>query len=308
MSLFMVAGFFSCKKTSGPAVENPYNNQTNNGGNNKDTTNKNVSASSIEGLHRDIFKPTCSNSGCHDGTFEPDFRTVQSTYYSLVNQKPIKNDPGGTFNARVLPGNSSASILVYRMTNDLGGNSGIMPLVLDPGSNYNNKKAEHIANIEKWINDGATDIDGNSPTVVDFPPQILGVQVLQSNSALPRGGKYEPIIGSANTNVELWFSLADDKKTQSQLSNMTINWSTNPNEYDPMNEKNMSIGTTKNMPGLYASSIPYEWFYSFSTAGYKSGDVIWFRITCSDGSNTNYQLPNENSMFFLKKYFAIKIP
>jgi hypothetical protein len=28
---------------------------------------------SIMGLHANVFRPTCANSGCHDGTFEPDF-------------------------------------------------------------------------------------------------------------------------------------------------------------------------------------------------------------------------------------------
>ena len=31
-------------------------------------------------LHQQVFAPTCANSGCHDGTFEPDFRTVGSSW------------------------------------------------------------------------------------------------------------------------------------------------------------------------------------------------------------------------------------
>lgn len=52
----------------------------------KDTWNYNT----IQGLHAGLFKPTCANSGCHDGNFEPDFRTVESSYYSLVQQPVIK--------------------------------------------------------------------------------------------------------------------------------------------------------------------------------------------------------------------------
>ena len=36
--------------------------------------------------------PTCANSGCHDGTFEPDFRTVGSSWNTLVNHPVIAND------------------------------------------------------------------------------------------------------------------------------------------------------------------------------------------------------------------------
>jgi hypothetical protein len=61
------------------------------------------------------------------------------------------------------------------------------------------------------------------------------------------------------------------------------------------------------MAGLYSASSEYAWYYSFSGAGLKKDDVIWFRISMNDGKNSNYQLPNENSMFFLKKYFAVKV-
>ncbi|MEM6347295.1 MAG: hypothetical protein AAF927_25620, partial [Bacteroidota bacterium] len=43
-------------------------------------------SSSIVGLHKFIFSQSCAVPGCHDGAFEPDFRTVQSTYSTLVFQ------------------------------------------------------------------------------------------------------------------------------------------------------------------------------------------------------------------------------
>ncbi|MEY4003773.1 MAG: hypothetical protein RIT07_1815, partial [Bacteroidota bacterium] len=131
LAILLVFGI-ACKK-EGSSIDNPYGKPIKI---NRDTTTSRDSAAdatSIQGLHRDLFAPTCANSGCHDGTFEPDFRTVESSFASLVNVKPIKNDQAGTFNARVLPGNADASILIYRMTVDLGGNSGIMPLALEPG-------------------------------------------------------------------------------------------------------------------------------------------------------------------------------
>lgn len=304
-SFAISVALLSCTKNDNTGIDNPYSNVT---VKKPDTTaNLQVSATSIQGLHRDLFKPTCSNSGCHDGTFEPDFRTVQSTYNTLVHIKPIKNDSAGTFQARVIPGNADASILVYRMTTDLGGNSGIMPIVLDPKSEYPAHKAMHIQNVKTWINNGALDFNGNPPPTIDYPPQILGLTGLIGGSPVARGGKYEPMLVSAGGNVELWFSLTDDKVAQNALTGMKINWSTDPSVYDKANEKSMSQGVTKNMTGLYGSSTAYSWYYSFSTAGLKSNDVIWFQITCNDGVNANYQIPNANSMFFLKKYFAIKI-
>lgn len=303
----IIASVPACKKTAGDPIDNPYSKIDTSNQSGGTDHNKVPDPASIEGLHKNIFKPTCANSGCHDGTFEPDFRTVQSTYASLVNQKPIKNDQAGTFNARVLPGNADASILIYRMTQDLGGNSGIMPLVLDPGSDYPSKKDQHIQNIRKWINDGAKDFDGKSAQTVDFPPTLLGVQGLVNNNPVPRGGKYEAMYMAPGANIELWFSLADDILSQSDLSNMKINWSTDPTQYDPLKAKNLLKGSPKSLPGLYAGSSDYLWYYSFPTAGLQKDDVIWFQITMSDGQNVGYTLPNVNSMFFLKKYFALQI-
>ncbi|MEO1451605.1 MAG: hypothetical protein AAFV07_18895, partial [Bacteroidota bacterium] len=83
------------------------------------------------GLHATIFAPTCANSGCHDGTFEPDFRTIESSYNTLVYHPIIKNDPQGQYTYRVKPGSAEQSVLWNRLTTDIDGQSGIMPLVVD---------------------------------------------------------------------------------------------------------------------------------------------------------------------------------
>lgn len=299
----VIITIIACKDEK-TTVQNPYDTSPK-----KDTSTGNINNAepwTIEGLHRDVFKPTCANSGCHDGTFEPDFRTAQSSYNTLVNQKPIKNDQGGTFNFRVVPGNSSASILPYRMTVDLGGNSGIMPLVVNPGNPYSANKDKHIANLKRWIDEGAKDLSGKASTAADFPPQIMGVWGrIGSNSAV-RGGKYEPLRVAYGNTLEILFSLADDKKAQTALTNMKINWSTDPSVYIPSNEQNLSAVSGVNGLGLYGTSVNYAWKYNFQTTAYKKGDVLWFRITCNDG-NGDFNLPNENSMFFLKKYFAVII-
>ncbi|HIF14117.1 MAG TPA: hypothetical protein EYQ86_01765, partial [Bacteroidetes bacterium] len=45
---------------------------------------------SIAGLHSYIFEVKCADPACHDGSFDPDFRSIQSTYNTLVYQEVIK--------------------------------------------------------------------------------------------------------------------------------------------------------------------------------------------------------------------------
>ena len=142
--------FLACKKDVPP---NPFDEVTNPNG--EEEMPVELDPKSLPGLHQNIFKPTCANSGCHDGTFEPDFRTLESTYNTLVNHPVIKNDPANSFTFRVVPSNVDASQLVARVTYDIDDNSGIMPLSLEPDSDYNEKREEYIQNIKDWITAGA---------------------------------------------------------------------------------------------------------------------------------------------------------
>ena len=146
--------FSACKKDD---YKNPFddiNNETS-----QDSTNLvELDPISIEGLHANIFRPTCANSGCHDGNFDPDFRTIQSSYNTLVNQPIIKNDPQDTYSFRVVPGNAEASQIIARLTFDIDGQSGIMPLTIDPDSNWEAEKEDLIQNIRDWIAAGAKNV------------------------------------------------------------------------------------------------------------------------------------------------------
>lgn len=299
VAIFIV-GTVSCGKETLP--DNPYSNNSN------DTiqidTNQ-YDPISIFSLHKDIFKPTCANSGCHDGNFEPDFRTVESSYYGLINVKPIKIDFGNSFPARVVPGDASRSMLLHRMTVDLNGNSGIMPLALEPNSTFNQFKLSYIQRITKWIDAGAPDLAGNIPVSKNFPPQIQGVMAVQNNAILSRAGKYEVLNASVGSNITLYVSLNDDKLNQANLKEVTINWSNDPDTFEVANEISMVAGPEKFYLSLEGKSAKYWFNYDISTSNKQPLDVLWFRISVKDDVQ-KISIPNKNSMFPLKKYFAIK--
>jgi len=174
----------ACKKSNRP--ENPFDASINQPPVNTGPADP-LSLDNFAGLHRQIFKPTCSNSGCHDGTFEPDFRTIESAYNTLLHQPVIKNNASGSFLYRVLPGNANNSVLHERVVVDIDGISGIMPLSVDPQSDWPAKKTEYIAAIVAWINAGARDMFGNPPVNGPLNPRLQGVRTFDKGYALSFG-------------------------------------------------------------------------------------------------------------------------
>src|SRR5262245_6009672 len=111
-----VALFYSsCSKDDSEPPANPYD------GVNYDvdtTTEQIPDPFSITGLHRNIFNPKCNVPGCHDGTFEPDFRSVQSAYSTLVYQQVNKVTVNyvDSFTYRVVPFDAANSFIHERIT------------------------------------------------------------------------------------------------------------------------------------------------------------------------------------------------
>lgn len=133
-------------------IANPFENE---GGPTDSTGTAMLEYTGLVGLQDQMFRPTCANSGCHDGSFEPDFRTLGSTFNTLVNHPVIKNDASNSFSFRVVPGNVAQSQLVTRLTVDIDGNSGIMPLVIEPDSDYPENRELYIDWVRRWITEGA---------------------------------------------------------------------------------------------------------------------------------------------------------
>jgi hypothetical protein len=125
-----------------------------------------LDSSSLLGLHHYLFAPKCGQPGCHDGSFEPDFRTPLSSYQSLVYHPVIKNDEDESFSYRVLPGNRVKSWLWERVTTD-DPVLGRMPL-------YDTLSAEQIERIGRWIDDGAPDLMGQVVGAPNTQPVVFG--------------------------------------------------------------------------------------------------------------------------------------
>ncbi|MFT5725249.1 MAG: hypothetical protein ACI9JN_002373 [Bacteroidia bacterium] len=295
--------------TSDPDVTNPYDNQAVGQEHDKvDGEKADLDPNTIEGIHANIFVPTCANSGCHDGNFEPDFRTIESSYNTLVEQPIIKQDEMNPLTARVTPGTAATSMIIRRLQVDLNGNSGLMPILVDPESDWPTKKDEYIKNIETWINNGALNQNGKVPTASNYPVQLRGIVAKVNGSLVSRSGTYKSInIPSGASAVEVWVSFVDDGLTADQLTNAAIDLSISANSFDSTNLTTLTYAATPLVvKGYFGDDESFYHKATIDVSSWPNGAVIWVRTHVSDGVNTS-EAPNSNSLFRAKEYATLKL-
>ncbi len=297
---------FACKKSS----KNPYDDWKDES-KSPPIVDQPIDPNTIQGLHKNIFKPTCANSGCHDGNFEPDFRTVESSYNSLINRLSTNTDPNNPqYDKRVVPGDAAKSMILHRIKDFIPGTQGKMPLTVDPGSDWPAKQADYIQNITNWINDGAKDQLGNSPASIDFTPQMGGLMVFAdgSNTPLAHTG-YNPVSVPAGTStLKIMVAFLDDKTAPNQFGKTTINFTLNPYQYDTT-VNTMSVDASPFLAkGVSGTDINYWHYVTLNVADIGvSGDVVWVRTETTDKVNPSVLIPAPTAPFNFKKYFAIRL-
>lgn len=257
----------------------------------------------IASLHANIFLPTCANSGCHDGTFSPDFRTIQSSYNTLVMHPVLKNDTANTYTYRVEPGNAIGSVLYNRLTVDIDGNSGIMPLY--SGAAWEAVKQEHINNIVSWINNGAQDIFGNPYQPGNKAPQMQGVTAFSDENELTKTSNGQIIIPSNASNVTLWFSFTDDELNPTDLQTNELKFSTEIYDFENAAEINLQTDQSISATGYFGNQVTYTHRFNFDPSIFNVDEAVFFRVYLNDGEN-DVEIPSNGSPDYIKFYFSLK--
>ncbi|MFM9944180.1 MAG: hypothetical protein ACKVQB_02995 [Bacteroidia bacterium] len=301
----------SCKKESAADSNNPYDSWSTStrGSVMPDLA---IDPNTIQGLHKNIFKPTCANSGCHDGNFEPDFRSIESSYNSLINRTITNPDPNRTdIIKRVNPSDAATSMILHRINTFIPGTQGQMPLTTDPGSDWPSKKLQYIQNITQWIKDGAKDQFGKSALNNDFKPQLGGLIVFANGSSTPlQHINNTPVdIPAGTSSIKIMVAFTDDKTAVNSFGTTTLNYSLNPNSYLNTELSMTTESSAFNGKGVLGTTVDY-WHsltVQLSTMGAITGDVIWLRTNTTDNVNPAIYIPESTTSFNIKKYFAIRI-
>lgn len=297
----------SCKKEEEPEPApppNPYD-EVNYGG----TTNNSTppDPNSFVGIHTNIFKTRCAMPGCHDGNFEPDFRTVQSAYATLVYHRVKKKLSPWVF--RVAPGDTANSWLWQRINHELivsgaDTSQGRMPL-------YSSMlPASEMSNIRTWILNGAKDMFGYTPTYPNTEPRIQPYYYATNSSFSIDYGKtenrmdsiyYNPFFLPDNTSINLAFFVEDDSTAVSAMLVNKLKISLNPNDFSaPIGIYTATYVNFPPNPPLHLVSI--------NTAILPKSDTLFMRYFVNDGDHTNdTYFPTDNLPFPYKTYWSFYI-
>jgi len=303
--LLFVVLFSNCKKDE---TINPYD-DPNLDPPTEDSLNYFTDPTAFSALHNNIFSPTCANSGCHDGTFEPDFRTVESAYNTLIYHPIIKNNAANTYQYRVIPGDADMSILYQRLIIDIDSISGIMPLSAE--NSWNDNKEQYIQNIKDWINGGAKDIFGNSPIQANLLPQMKGMLafITGQSTILPRDGFRGSIfVPSTANSLDVWFSVTDDQLVSNQLTYNKIKYSNSLFNFEQKPEYSLEVKPSPILENGYYGSQMVEYYHKYvlDVSNYNQGDIVFIKIYVQDNVNSVTEIPTNGSEYQIVKYFTLE--
>lgn len=267
---------------------------------------------SLVGLHKFIFSQSCAVPGCHDGAFEPDFRTVQSTYSTLVFQPVIKNTPDGRYEVRVKPFSVAESWLHHRVTTE-DQVLGRMPLYdnpLTPGQ---------VRAIEDWITAGAPDMFGNVSALPNTQPQFLGVAAFISFGPVEfrvdttRDDVFAPFGTLNNREMTLWIRVEDDSTAISDLQINEVQFSDDP--YDFSNATTVKAtysATPKIVEDFYGpgEDADFYWNVKVNTGTLSPNAISYMRYRVTDGDHAEtFEFPTTDQGIgwqFYMSFFVVQ--
>jgi hypothetical protein len=299
ISFLLAFLFHACKKET-ILPDNPFDkiDHGNNG-----NTNDTVNAASLLGIHRNILIPKCAMPACHDGTFEPDFRSLQSTFTTMVYHPIIKNNNAGTFEFRVVPFDPARSVLFERITNCCFVNENDRM----PQDNIGTPLPQaDIDNIRTWIENGAPNQNGMIATPPDREPLFPFYLARSSNYLVNLDTVTNRVSGTLDSPfkipldmnlIRLLIFIEDDLTPVQQMQYNKLYLST---AMDDFSNPIIANATFLNFPPL-----PQCWMVSLNVENLPENQQIFMRYNLNDGGRPfNTQFPKNSTQDFFKEYWS----
>ena len=302
---------WACKKDEAAPIVNPYNNPFLQppGDTSKPVV---LEPGSFQYLYDKVFGITCANSGCHDGNFPPDFRTIYSSYNTLVRHPVITNDAQNTYTYRVEPGNTDKSLLYARLTIDIPNTSGFMPAAVDQDSDWPVKKDEYILMIKEWIEAGAPDTYGNLPELSNLKPQVVGIMAFNSGSTvnpLPRldNKPTNPII-IPKAAIDVWFAFSDDSTNPVDFTYTNVKSSRELFDFSISESFAISASAPLNGTDFWNQPVSFTHKATLNFPNDTNNTFIFLRTYLQDTALSDTSVvPNDGTNQILRSYFTLKV-
>lgn len=242
-----------------------------------------LQTNTIVWLHKNILETRCAAPGCHDGNFEPDFRTIESSFATLVYHPIVKNNQDSTFTYRVVPYDTASSVLYERITNCcFAGTNDRMPQ-----DNIGVPlEQQYVDAISAWIMAGAPDMMGevrpmpNKKPVIEYflaANSTFNVDLSARNNRID-SVYYNPFIVDNAVTINIVPIVNDDNTEIGQLRYNKLRTSYNPDDFSVSapgyREYNASF-TNLGGAGQY-------WIVAINTANYAPGSVVYMRYYTQD--------------------------
>lgn len=282
-----------------PLPDNPYDDIVRD-----DTTQGEIYVDSltITYVHKKVLSSRCALPGCHDGNFEPDFRTPQSSFSTLVYATINKNNTAQSFKYRVLPYNKAQSVLYERVTN-------CCFVTQDdrmPQDNIGNILPDSSLNmIATWIDNGARDMFGQVAKLPNNEPVIQYYAAANTTFSTYYSLTenridsvyYNPfIIDQSISSFYIGVKVTDDSTAESQLQFNKLKISTSPNNF---NGASTYTGTYFNG---FGQSI---WLVTIPATSLPMNDTLFMRYYVNDGQHqNNTEFPRNETLFPYKTYWS----
>ncbi|MDX2003316.1 MAG: hypothetical protein SFW35_12830 [Chitinophagales bacterium] len=301
-TMFVVLAIAGCWKES-PIPENPYDSivcPT------EPQPVDTLSKTSLVSLHKRIFSPSCAKANCHDGHFEPDFRTPESTFSTLVYHRIIKNDSAGNFAYRVIPYDTLHSVLHERLTNCCFVNINDRMPQDQIGTPLPDSL---LRDINAWILAGAPDMLGSIAVFPNTEPIInYYIATNASYTAVLSNNRidsvyYNPFIIANNTDMRIAIPVTDDSTAVANLvGKLRISWD--------MDDFSSSAPGYAEYSTFYVNGGNQGEFLvaSINTGTLPTGIPIYMRFFVNDGDHAqDTYFPRNESITPYKTYWAFYV-
>lgn len=247
-----------------------------------------------------ILSRSCGIPACHDGSFEPHFNSIASSYNTLVYHPIVKNSEDIRFKYRVIPFDTANSVLYERITNCCFVNENDrMPFTI--GDALSDVEINKIA---KWIIEGAKSPAGDVCNKPASPPHISSECFVLGNDSIAFQGNdsridtlyYNPslIPGYISTITFKFIVFSAPENTTSD--SLVVFFELSENDFQSSPSK--SIRLLKDGG---------HWLCTLNKRDLQKTNLIWYRVKVSYLSNQAVYFPNKNTEKYKRQHWSFII-